>query len=202
MQNEIFFKTEKNFERISLVLAPSLFALSSFYWENGEYGVIAGTLIVLSTFFWIPAFIFLFRLLQNKMPRYAVWGLWIAVYGCVSGICFAFLGYLTTIFKISHQEYLQKLADHPVTSQLLLFATGPLFPLSIVLLGINLIRSKTVEIWTGVLLIAGAILFPAGRITRTELYAHLADVLLIIPCIYLAFTSVKKYSRSKNGIKF
>ncbi|MGN6618959.1 MAG: hypothetical protein ACTHJ5_17420 [Ilyomonas sp.] len=145
---------------------------------------------------------FLFRLLQNKMPRYAVCGLWIAVYGCVSGICFAFLGYLTTIFKISHQEYLQKLADYPLTSQLLLFAAGPLFPLSIVLLGINLIRSKTVEIWTGVLLIAGAILFLAGRITRTELYAHLADGLLIIPCIYLAFTSVKKYSRSKNGIKF
>jgi drug/metabolite transporter (DMT)-like permease len=82
-------------------------------------------------FFWIPALTGLFGLLKNKMPHDAVWGLWIAVYGCISGCCFAFLGYLTTIFNISHQEYLQALSRYPITSQVLLFAAGPLFPLSL-----------------------------------------------------------------------
>jgi len=34
------------------------------------------------------------------MPRYAAWGLWIAIFGCISGVCFAFLGYLTNVFDI------------------------------------------------------------------------------------------------------
>ena len=184
--------TEKKFYGMALIIAPILFAASTFFWVNGEYGVAAATLGIVSLFFWIPALTGAFSLLRIKMPRYAVYGLWIAVFGCVSGICFMFLGYLTTIFNISHTEYLQKLAAYPVSSQLLLFATGPIFPLSLLVLGINFIRTKVVSLWIGIFLCIGAIAFPASRIPRIEWIAHVADVLLLIPTVAIGFILLNK----------
>ena len=180
------FSYEKNFQGFSLVAAPFLLGLSTFFWSNGEYSVPSATLLILSMFFWIPALTGLFGLLKEKMPRYAVYGLWIAVFGCISGVCFAFLGYLTTIFNISHETYIKELAAYPITSQLLLFATGPLFPLSLVLLGINLIRTGS-ALLIGLLIFLGGIAFPASRILREPLLAHLADMCLLIPGVMVSF---------------
>ena len=82
---------EKKFQAVSLIIAPLLFAASTFFWINGEYSVPSAVCIIFSMFFWIPALTLLFTLIKNKMPNYAVWGLWIAVYGCISGCCLHFL---------------------------------------------------------------------------------------------------------------
>jgi len=189
MNSSRVFTSEKNFQGFSLVMAPFLLSLSTFFWSNGEYSVPSATLIILSMFFWIPALTGLFALLKEKMPRYAVYGLWVAVLGCISGVCFAFLGYLATVFNISHEVYLKQLAEYPLTSQLLLFATGPLFPLSLMLLGINLIRTGSALI-IGLLIFLGGVAFPASRILREPLLAHLSDLLLLIPCIMVSFRLV------------
>ena len=102
---------------------------------------------------------------------------------------------LLNIFNIAHQQYLHTLSNHPVTSQILLFAAGPLFPLSILLLGINLVRTKTVHVVIGMLLCSGAIAFPLSRIQRIEIIAHIADVLLIIPTVYLGTSFLSKKSK-------
>ncbi|QEC68153.1 hypothetical protein FRZ67_12900 [Panacibacter ginsenosidivorans] len=183
---------------MALIIAPVLFAASTFFWVNGEYGIAAATFGIISLFFWIPALTGLFSLLKNKMPRYATYGLWIAVFGCISGVCFMFLGYLTTIFNISHSAYLQKLSEYPFSSQLLLFATGPLFPLSLLILGIILFRTKTVAAWIAILLCLGAIAFPASRIPRVEWIAHVADVLLLVPTMAIGFSLLKN---SKTAIQ-
>ena len=196
MESTKSFQSEKNFQGFSLIVAPLWFAVSTFFWTDGEYSVPSATLIVFSMFFWIPALTGLFGLLKTRMPHYAVWGLWIAVYGCISGCCFAFLGYLTTIFNISHQDYLLALSQHPVSSQILLFATGPLFPLSLLLLGINFIRTKTVHLWIGLLFCLGAIAFPLSRIPRIEFVAHIADVLLLIPSVYIGINFLIKPNTS------
>jgi len=177
---------EKRVEGFCLIIAPALFATSTFFWENGEYGVKAAILIVFSMFFWIPALTGLFSLIKYQMPRYAVWGLWIAVFGCISGVCFAFLGYLVTVFNISHEQYLILLSDYPVTSQILLFGSGPLFPLSILVLGINLLIKRAVPVWISVLLCAAAVAFPLSRIPRVEWVAHIADLAMLIPCVAIA----------------
>ena len=177
---------EKKVEGFCLIFAPLLFSASTFFWQNGEYGIKAATLIILSMFLWIPSLIGLFSLIKDSMPRYAVWGLWIAVFGCVSGVCFAFLGYLTTVFNISHYQYLDSLSKCPVTSQILLFASGPLFPLSILILGIVLSFRRVVNPWVGLMFCLSAIAFPLSRIPRIEWIAHLADVCLFIPCVIIA----------------
>jgi len=178
---------EKRVEGFCLIIAPVLFAASTFFWQNGEYGVEAAVLIIFSMFFWIPALKSLFSLVKNEMPRYAVWGLWIAVFGCIGGVCFAFLGYLATVFNISHEQYLNSLSNYPVTSQILIFGAGPLFPLSILGLGISLIVRRPVPVWTGILFCLGAISFPLGRILpRTPWIAHITDMVLVIPCAVIA----------------
>jgi len=121
---------ERKVEGFCLITAPFLFTISTFIWQNGEYGIEVATLIIISLFFWIPALKCLFSLVEYKMPHYSVWGFWVGVYGCISGVCFVFLGYLAAIFGISHDQYLASLAEHPVTSQILLFGSGPLFPMS------------------------------------------------------------------------
>lgn len=185
--------TEEKIERSSLLIAPVLFAASSFFWCNGEYSVISSTLLILSLFFWLPAFRALFKTTCEPLPLYSTWGLWIAYFGCISGVCFAFLGYITAVLNISHKEYIEALSHYPFTSQLLLFASGPLFPLSILLLGIQLLRKKIVPMVIALMLCIAGIGFPVSRIPRIELLAHIADIILVIPCFYIAL--------KKPGIK-
>src|SRR4030095_1694867 len=153
---------------------------------------VAAVLIIFSMFLWIPALTGLFSLMKNKMPQYAVWGLWIAVFGCISGVCFAFLGYLATIFNISHEQYLTSLSNYPVTSQILLFGSGPLFPLSILVLGINLMLKRSVPLGIGILFCMAAIAFPLSRIPRVEWLAHLADLAMLIPSVAIGWEILRK----------
>ena len=82
---------EKKVEGFCLLVAPALFAASTFFWQNGEYGVESAALIIFSMFFWfLHSNVFFTNKKQNA--RYAVWGLWVVVFGCISGVCFAFPG--------------------------------------------------------------------------------------------------------------
>src|SRR5688572_26392897 len=168
-------KMEENIARFSLILAPALFSTSTFYWNNGEYGITSSTLLILSLFFWLPAFKALFNMTTNELPLYSVWGLWIAYFGCLSGLCFAFLGYITTVLNVSHKEYLEALNQYPFTSQLLLFASGPIFPLSILILGIQMLRKRIVSPGIAILFCIAGVAFPLSRILRVEWIAHIAD---------------------------
>ena len=183
---------EKKVEGFCLIIAPLLFAASTFFWQDREYGVEAAILIIFSMFFWIPGLTGLFSLVRNEMPRYAVWGLWVAVFGCISGICFAFLGYLATVFNISHEQYLNSLSHYPVTSQILLFGSGPLFPLSILVLGINLMLKRSLPAWICILFCFAAVAFPLSRIPRIEWMAHIADLAMLVPSVAIALGMLRK----------
>jgi hypothetical protein len=180
---------------ISLIVAPLLQFVSSFFWKNGEYSVTGGTLLIFSLIFWIAALMGLFSLLQEKTPVYAAWGLLIAIYGCISGVNFGFVGVFTSIMDISHESYLEGFSKYPVTAGLLLFQSGPLFPLSLLVLSIMLIRYKTVPLWVGLLIGLGAIAFPLSRIPRIALLAHLTDLLLLLPLSYLGWTFLRKKNK-------
>src|SRR5436190_8177495 len=116
---------------VSLILAPFLQFISSFFWVNGEYGVTGGTILVISMVFWIPALIALFNMVKHGMPNYAAWGLLIAIFGFVSDSNFAMVGVMSEIFNISHTSYLEGFAKYKVSSDILLFQSGPLAPLSL-----------------------------------------------------------------------
>jgi len=166
---------------VSLILAPLLQFTSGFFWVNNEYGIVGGTLLVFSMFFWIPSLIALFDLIKNKFPNYAAWGLLIAIIGFISGSNFAMVGVMSDIFGISHESYIEGFANHKLSSDILLFQTGPLAPLSLLVLGIVLLRTKSADAFIAILIITGAILFPVGRILRIEWVAHVCDIFLLVP---------------------
>ena len=186
--------TERRLEGLSLIIAPVLFSLSSFYWVNGEYGVIGGTILMFSLIFWISAIHGLFGLIREKYPVYAYIGFLLAVYGCISGASFGLVGVFSEIFNISHDQYLADFANYPISTGLILFWSGPLFPLSLLVLGIVLMLNRSVHWFICLLICLGAIAFPLSRIPRIPWIAHLADLLLLIPMIYIGFGLIKTNS--------
>ncbi|MPR37006.1 hypothetical protein [Salmonirosea aquatica] len=182
----------------SMVIAPLFFVASSFAWQNGEYNHISGTLVVLGSIFWIPACTGLFSRLKKTWPRYSAWGLLVAIAGCVSGSSFGIRGLYADAFGISKEALLQKAAEYPLSFNLTMFWLGPLFPLSLIVLSIVLVRAKSIPAWTGLLLGLGAIAFPLSRIPRVEWVAHLADLLLFVPMLYIGgLTLMEKTGRYK-----
>jgi hypothetical protein len=172
---------------ISMICAPLLFGMSTFLWQDGQYGANGGTMVVVATVFWIASFMGLFELLKFKTPVYASIGLLVAIAGCVSGANFGFAGAFNDIFSISHQHYLEQLSEFPAVAGILLFWSGPIFPLSLFVLGIVLIKTKSVPSWAGILISLAGIAFPLSRITRVEWIAHLCDGLMFIPLCFLGF---------------
>jgi hypothetical protein len=176
---------------ICFILAPALFFISGFFWSGVEYGVTGGTIVNLGAACWIPVFIGLFNILKQKLPAYASWALPIAILGCVAGANFAMVGVNAAIFQLPHQVYLDGYAKNPLSANLLLFWTGPLFPLSLIFLSIQLMRTRSLELWTLILMGLGAIAFPISRIARNHLITHAADFLLLIPFVYLGIRYIR-----------
>ena len=168
-----------------------LFGASTFFWTDGEYGVTGGTVLALATVFWIMAFITLFDKLKSEMPLYTSIGLVVAIYGCIAGNNFGMVGVFSEAFDISHDTYLNAASEYPLGFNLLLFWSGPLFPLSLLVLGVNLMRKKVVPPWVGIMICLGAIAFPASRIPRIEMMAHAADLLIAIPLIFIGLKEIK-----------
>lgn len=185
---------EKTVWGLCLIIAPAIMAVSSFFWQNGRYNVTGGTLVVIDTLFLIPAFIALFSFVKPVYPRYAAWGQLVAILGCIAGANFGFADFYAQAFNIPHQTYLNTLANYPVAANLLLFQTGPLVPLSLLVLGVVLLRLRAVDTWVAVLLCAGAIMFPLSRIARNGALAHISDALWLVP---LAYTGIKMLYNKK-----
>lgn len=178
----------RSFESTILLAAPSIFAFSSFFWSNGEYDHRGASLLIIALLCWIPAFHYLFGLVAVSAPRYAKWGWLLALYGCISGVCFAFLGYITIVLNIPHDTYIKALEHYPISSGILLFWAGPLFPLSLLVLSGVLYRERVAPGWVCLVLAIGALLFPISRIQRVEWLAHISDLLVLIALGYFAWT--------------
>lgn len=183
---------EKKMWGVSTFFAPLLMTLSTFFWRNGEVGTTGGTLMVLALTLWIIAFIGLFSLVKEKMPLYAQLGLLVAVYGCIGGCNFGFEGFYREVFNISKESRQHLFLVNPLPFNLTLFYPGPLFPLSLLLLGIMLVRINVAPIWVGGLIALGGVVFPIGRILRMDIIAHLTDCLLLVPMTYMSFRLLTK----------
>lgn len=181
---------------VSLIVGPLLFALSSFFWvDDGQYGITGSSLLIFGSIGWIAGFVGIFRLLRDKTPRYAALGLLLAIYGAVcGGLAFAFQGFFMELYGVSHEVALQALGAHPFVANAIFWIGGPAFPLSLLILGIVLARTKTVPLWVGALLSLGGALFPVARIPRIDIVAHAVDVLMLIPAWYIGFGILREQS--------
>ena len=186
---------ERRLWGVSLIFAPTLFAASTFFWIRAdgrvEYGAVGGTLIAVATAFWVPAFAGLFGLVKERMPRFAAWGWLVAVYGCIGGAAFGLEGLFAEAFRLPHDVRRDAWARFPTAFDLTLFWPGPLFPLSLLVLGAVLMRTRSVAPWVGALLCLAGIAFPASRIPRIDLVAHAADLLMLVPLAHVGMSYLR-----------
>lgn len=186
-------RIDYKFWAISLVLGQLLLSLTSFFWNgNGRYSINSGTLMDISMVFWVFGFIGLFEVIKVKAPIYARLGLFYAIYGAFGGVAFALEGVYSEIFNVSDKIGVKAHQLYPIQMNILLFWSGPAFPLSLLFLGIAYIRLKSFTWWVGLLLALGAVVFPLSRIMRTEWIAHISDLLLLIPVCVIAYSFWKK----------
>ncbi|MCD0447200.1 hypothetical protein LO763_26650 [Glycomyces sp. A-F 0318] len=171
---------------ISLVIGPLLMAVSTFLWDGERYGVTAGVVIMLANMLWVYGLIGVWERVAAVKPVTGAIGIVLSLLGCLGGIAFGLQGFFEGIFAVSGQESLDAAALYPVASAIVLWVPGPLMPISLAALGIDLAWSRLAPLWLGALLVASAAAFPLSRITRTEAIAHLADALILIAFIALA----------------
>lgn len=179
---------------VSLILGPLLFAASTFFWNgDGTYGVTSSTLLIIGSVFWISGLNGIFDTFRDAWPRYAAWGRLAAVYGAVcGGAAFAFQAMFMEMFDVSHDASLAALAAHPIVANVIFWGGGAAFPLSLLVLGVMLIRARTAPWWLGAMLALGGALFPVARIPRMAIVAHAVDLLMLVPAAYLGMMLLRR----------
>lgn len=163
---------------------------SSFFWNSdGGYSINAATIIILSMVFWAVGLQGVFAIFRNDNPWYARLGLLYAMYGCFGGVAFGFEGLFSELFQVGHKIGVAAHEKFPLQMNLVLYWSGPAFPLSMLILGGFLIYRKKAAVLTGILIILGAIAFPVSRIARTEWIAHMADLILLAGIVLLVLAT-------------
>lgn len=181
-----------------LILGPTLNLLATLFWESESQGVTAGTLVGLSCACWLVGLIGLYDRLRATAPRYVAVALPVTVFATVGGVAFGVQSIHEGIFEVSHAHTIELLNQYPFATTLFWIA-GPLFPLTLFALGVALCWTRTAPLPVGVLLCLGAVAFPLSRITREVSIALVADVLLVLPFLYLGARELGLWGRSTGS---
>ncbi|MEU8086117.1 hypothetical protein AB0B57_21220 [Micromonospora sp. NPDC049101] len=175
-----------------LILGPALNLLAGFFWQNDTQGSTAGTIIVLSTACWLIGLIGLFERLRPSTPRYVAVGLPVTVFGAIGGVAYGVQSIHEGLFAVSHADAVERLGEHPFAAFAVYWTCGPLFPISLFVLGLVLARTRVAPLPVGIMVSLGAVVFPLSRITREASIAHLADLFLLLPFLYLGLRSMSQ----------
>jgi hypothetical protein len=182
-----------------LILGPVLNLIAGFFWNGESQGVTGGTLVALSTGCWLVGLIGAAQRLRPSAPRSVAVLVPAAVFGAVGGVAFAVQAINEEIFGVSHAVAVDRLTDYPFAANLLFWGCGPLFPLALAAFGVLCIRLRTVPVPIGVLLVLGSLAFPISRITRQPTIAHVADVLLLVPFVFVGWQTLRPRARPLTG---
>ncbi|MDG4789114.1 hypothetical protein O7626_24810 [Micromonospora sp. WMMD1102] len=182
-----------------LILGPLLNLVSGFFWEPDRQGITAGTLVALSCTCWLIGLIGLYERLRVVAPRYPAVAMPLTVFASVGGVAFGVQSIHEGLFDASHATTIELLDQHPFAAWSLYWTAGPLFPLVVFGLGVLLLRLRAAPLPVGVLLCLGALAFPLSRITREVTIAHLADLLLLLPFLYLGVRALTDRSGAPAG---
>ena len=172
----------------STILAPFFLSISQFFWVGHRLSSEAAALQVLSFLFWIFAFQGLFEQIKDAYPRYAVWGFFIAVYGCLAGNNFGVEGIFIDAFNRLVPDSTAGFNGKVGPAALIaFFLPGALAPLSWLMLSILLVIQKRIPLWLGIIIAVAALGFPMSRIPRIAWLAHLDNALLLSGMVILAY---------------
>ncbi|MGI5132193.1 hypothetical protein ACQEVB_35690 [Pseudonocardia sp. CA-107938] len=180
----------------ALILGAALFAASTFFWlPTGTYGAASGTVIVLALVFMTYGLLGLLEDMRERLPLYSsIVGL-VLVYGAFGGAAFGVRGLYDELFHFSRQASTAAVETFPLAADLLFYWPGPLFPLSLLAIGIGLARSRTSPLWAALLLCAAGVAFPFSRVPRVGWVAHVVDAAILLAFAYLGYRRLQPQRR-------
>lgn len=176
MENQL----QKQLWVISLLLAPLLLVIAQFFWKNGQIDDTSGALTNWSFVFWIFAFQGMFAMIKDRFPNYAILGFLIAAAACIAGSNFGAAGIVLDAVDGEIK------GDFGLGGVLSFYVPGILFPISLLVLSIQLRRVKKINIGLLLIFLLAAICFPISRIGRIEWLAYVDDFLLLITMAFIA----------------
>lgn len=174
-------------QAVALFLGPIIFAASPFFWVDGHYSVNGGMLIALSMVPWVFGFIGEYERLRERVPIAARLWLLLLLIGMFGSIAFGLQGFFEGVFGLQDRAALARFADYPPQSLLVLWLPGPVFPLSLVVFGLLVWRTRMSPWWVAALICLAGIAFPLGRVLRLEWVAYVVDLLVIVAFAQLAW---------------
>ncbi|MBA2945228.1 hypothetical protein [Streptomyces himalayensis] len=163
----------------SLIVGSVLFALSTFFWSDGRYGLVGGMLVFYGIGIWAYGLLGVWERIGASRPWLGAVGVLATLLGMLGGVAFGLQGFFGALFDVSAQESLDASAEHPVATGLVLWLLGPILPGSFVLMGLALRLTRLAPTVIAVLVALGGVLFPLGRATRVEFIALSADLFLV-----------------------
>jgi hypothetical protein len=128
------------------------------------------------------------RLLETAMPRVGAALYLVGSLGAAAGVAFGLERIATDLTGL-------RLADQAdVAVQLGLLLPGILFPLSMVGIGVALMRARLAGVpgWVGGALATAGVLFPVSRIGEVDALAIVADVILLIALVPLGMAILNR----------
>ena len=166
----------------ALLLAPA----TQFEYSGGLFW--AGSLGLVIYILFVPGLLGIARLLRQRSPRLSVVvGLLIAA-GCVAGASFQAAMLHEWAARTAGTPEAMMAAIMGVTEGRvfpILVIFGVQFPISLLTLGVGLFRTRMAPTWVAALLAIGAVVFPVGHIGSIQPVQHLAEVILLVPLVWL-----------------
>jgi len=173
---------------VCLIVGPVLLMPNTFFEYQEDMLFWAGLTGLIAYICLVPALLWIARLLRERSPRFSVISGLLATVGTVGGVNFS----TALLFEWAEREAgtpeatmvaITEVVEGRLFPVLVLFSI--FFPISLLLLSVGLFRTRVVPVWVAVLLGIGAIAFPAGHIGESQLTAHIAELLLLIPLVWI-----------------
>lgn len=139
--------------------------------------------------------------LRARRPVYASVVQLMLVYEAIEGAAFGVRGFYDELFSFSREQSVQALTRFGLRADLVFYWPGPLFPLSLLVIGIGLVRARTAPLWTSIVVCAVGVLFPLSRVPRVSWFAHVVDALIVVAFAYLGYLRfhMKPSRKTRSG---
>jgi hypothetical protein len=182
---------------VCLVLGTALFATSTFFWlPTGTYGATSGALLGVGLALWTFGLIGIVEDLRPRLPIVSSVVLLMLIFGAFGGAAFGVRGLYDELLGFTREASVQAVTTFPLAADVIFYWPGPLFPLSLLMIGLALLRTRIVPLWTAGLICAVGIAFPFSRIPRIGWVAHVVDAAIVVAFCAIAFLRTRARSRT------
>lgn len=175
------------FYGVAVIVAPLLLLGSTVAFltagEGINQGVLGNTMGVWVAFTFAIAIVGILRVVEPRAPRAAPILTAIALAGFCGGVAINIDYLFIELGGPAFNAAINEAVDAQPVAILALLPWGWFGPLSFILVGIFLWRTRTTAWWNGALLIAGGVLFVAGRPATIDALALAADAVLILALV-------------------